>query len=117
MCKCKILYVQELHHVLMNRIPGKVEGDVTITEDTQLNGMIVGNATVSRNVTLIAHGLITGNLILSEAAISYVYGTVDGNIINNGGHLEVFGYVKGKVVRQSGETIIDPNAKIDNVES
>ena len=96
----------------MKIIRNKIEGNTPINEDTQLHGMIVGSTTVSRNSILQLHGMIIGDLILEENSTVYLHGMVNGNIINNGGYLEVFGIVNGKIIRESGKTIIDSNAGI-----
>ncbi len=96
----------------MKVIRNKVEGNTTINEDTQLHGMIVGSTTVSRNCVFQLHGMIVGDLVVEDNSIVYLHGMVNGNVINNGGHLEVFGMVNGKVFREKGETIIDSNATI-----
>ena len=96
----------------MKVIRNKIEGNTTINEDTQLHGTIVGSTTVSRNSVLQLHGMVMGDLILEENSTVYLHGMVNGNVINNGGYLEVFGTVNGKVIRESGETIIDFNAAI-----
>lgn len=94
----------------MNVIRDKIEGNTILNEDTQLHGMIVGLTTVSENTVLQLHGTIIGNLILKEDSTAYLHGMVNGDVINKGGHLEVFGTVNGKVIRENGETIVDSKA-------
>lgn len=94
----------------MKVIKDKIEQNTAISEDTQLLGMIVGLTTVSKNVIFQIHGMIIGDLILNEGATVYINGIVDGNIANNGGHLEIFGIVNGKINTDIGETIIGPKA-------
>ena len=96
----------------MKVIRNNIEGNTTINEDTQLHGMVVGLTTVSLNSILQLHGMIIGDLILEESSTVYLHGMVNGNVINNGGYLKVFGTVNGKVIRESGETIIDSNSVI-----
>lgn len=96
----------------MRLIQDKIEGDVTITEDTELTGMVVGAVTITKNFKLIQRGMVVGNVVLRTGASASVHGMVNGDIINDGGLLEVFGMVNGKVNRLGGKTFIDPNAKI-----
>jgi len=96
----------------MRVIDGKIEGGTILTEDTQLNGMIVGVTTVSRNCILHMHGMIVGDLIVEESATVYLNGMVNGNVTNCGGILEVYGTVNGNILRQKGKTFIHPNAAI-----
>lgn len=89
-----------------------IKGDTVVEEDTQLNGMIVGKATVSENTLLELNGMVVGNLVLEKASTVYLYGMVVGDVVNEGGHLEVFGTVNGKVVRKNGKTLIDSKAVV-----
>lgn len=88
----------------------RIEGDTILNEDTQLHGMIVGSTTVSENTVLHLHGMIIGNLLLEQSSTVYLHGMVNGDVINRGGRLEVFGIVNGKVIRENGETLVDPKA-------
>ena len=96
----------------MKVIRDKVEGNIVLSEDTQLHGMIVGSVMVSKDSVLQLHGMIIGSLTLREESTVYLHGTVIGDVINEGGHLQVFGTVKGKVVRKDGETIVDSKAMV-----
>jgi len=94
----------------MKIIKGKIEGVTFLKEDTILHGMIVGSTTISENILLQLHGMVIGNLILKDNSTVYLYGMVIGDVINKGGHLEVFGIINVKVIRESGNTVIDPKA-------
>lgn len=94
----------------MKVIRSKVEGNTILSEDTQLHGMIVGSTTVSENILLQMHGMIIGNLILKVDSEVYLHGMVNGDVINKGGYLKVFGIVNGKLIRESGDTVVDPKA-------
>ncbi len=96
----------------MRVIRDKIEGETVLSEDTQLHGMITGSTIVSKNTVLQLHGVIIGNLILKAGATTYLHGMVIGDVINEGGHLEVFGTIKGKVIRKDGETIVDLKAMV-----
>ena len=96
----------------MRVIENKIEGETIIAEDTELRGMIVGSTVVENGITLQLHGMIVGNLILEKSSLVYLYGAISGDITNKGGYLEIHGFVNGKVIREGGETIIDPKAVI-----
>jgi len=94
----------------MKVIRDKVEGSIVLSEDTQLHGMIVGSVMVPKDTVLQLHGMIIGSLTLREESTVYLHGMVMGDVINEGGHLEVFGMVNGKVIRKSGKTMVDSKA-------
>lgn len=94
----------------MITISHKITGETTIDQDTQLTGMIVGKTIVSGSVSMIINGMINGDLILESGSYAYVHGIVNGDIVNNGGNLEIFGTVNGKVIRKDGQTTVDTNA-------
>jgi hypothetical protein len=81
----------------MIEIKSKIEHDITISEETILRGMIVGNVTVAMGGTFILHGMVTGSLYLKPGSETVIHGTVSGDVINQGGSLLVFGNVLGKV--------------------
>ena len=94
----------------MKVITDKIISDTIISEDTQLHGMIIGRITVVEGVIFHLHGMVIGDLMLREKATVYLHGMVNGNVINKGGYLEVFGCINGRLVRESGETIVDTQA-------
>ena len=94
----------------MRIINDKIEGDTIINEDTQLNGMIVGKTTVAEGIQLELNGMIVGNVVVEKNSAVYLCGEVVGNVVNEGGRLEVFGIVKGKVLRKDGDTFVDSKA-------
>jgi cytoskeletal protein CcmA (bactofilin family) len=97
----------------MKEIYDEIEGDVLLNEDTKLHGMFVGMTTVSSGVTLILHGTVTKDLIVEEDSKVMLHGMVIGDVVNNGGHLEVFGMITGKLIRNRGKSIVDPKAVIE----
>jgi cytoskeletal protein CcmA (bactofilin family) len=77
---------------------GKIEGDITVDEEFQLNGIISGNITVVTGGSLILHGTCLGNLVIERDALANIHGTVVGDVENQGGKLEVHGTVDGNIV-------------------
>jgi len=98
----------------MIEIGEKIEGDVIIEEDTTLEGMIVGNVTVTGAAEFVLRGMVRGTVTVLENSVVYLHGTVNGDVINNGGSLEVYGMIKGRLFRERGETFIDDNAMIQS---
>jgi cytoskeletal protein CcmA (bactofilin family) len=96
----------------MNTIHNKIEGDVRITETTQLNGMIVGETRVAAGAKLFLGGMVVGNVLLELDSAVELRGMVTGSVINDGGDLEIYGMVNGDVLRRAGKTNIHPNAVI-----
>lgn len=94
----------------MRIINDKIEGDTSIKEDTQLNGMIVGKTTVAEGIQLDLHGMIVGNLIVGKSSTVHIFGTIVGDAVNDGGRLEVYGVVNGKIFRNAGDTSVDTRA-------
>ena len=93
----------------MNTENGKIEGNVEVLEDFQLNGTITGNATVKSGAFFRLNGVVVGNLTIENGGSSEINGTVNGNVINEGGTVSVAGVVLGAIY---GEANISPNAII-----
>lgn len=96
----------------MQIITHKIKGDVTISENTELLGMIVGNVRVIDSIFEL-DGTVVGNLILEENCIVNLHGTVNGHVINQGGDLKVFGVINGTLQEIAGQTWIDTSAIIN----
>ncbi len=76
---------------------GRIEGDITVDEEFQLDGIISGNITVVSGGSLILHGTCLGSLTIESDASANVHGTVVGDVHNQGGQLEVHGSVEGNI--------------------
>jgi cytoskeletal protein CcmA (bactofilin family) len=96
----------------MKTIDHKIEGDARIEQDSELHGMIAGNVTVAPDVIFELCGMVVGNLELERLSRTFLRGTVTGDVVNRGGHLEVWGRVTGRIVRQDGTTIVHPKAVV-----
>lgn len=88
---------------------GKIEGDVSISKNFQLDGLITGSATVETGMHFQLQGVVNKDLIVSNGASAQINGTVNGNVINLGGVVRIQGVVRGIV---QGEAEISPNAVI-----
>ncbi len=96
----------------MEKIIGRIRGDVTIAKDTHQSGIIDGAVMVTEKAVFELHGMVTGEVTIEEGATVYLRGTVNGDVVNNGGRLEVIGIANARVIRNGGETIIDPDATV-----
>jgi len=57
-------------------IKNKIDGDLVLSENTHLSGMIVDNVVVQKNVELQLHGMVVGSLTLEEGSEVYLDGMV-----------------------------------------
>lgn len=57
----------------------QLNGHQTIQSDLELQGQILGNATVASGATLIVRGQVTGNLSVQSGAKAEVWGMVTGS--------------------------------------
>ena len=64
----------------------KYQGPLKFTQDTTMQGMVIGDVTVIAGVELTLQGMVSGNLTIEAGAIASVQGVVKGLIINEGGH-------------------------------
>jgi cytoskeletal protein CcmA (bactofilin family) len=91
---------------------GKIEGDVAVKGDFQLNGMITGGVSVKRGGRFYLNGMVVGGLTVEEGGHAEVRGMVNGDATNVGGTLEVYGMVRGAVRGPSASTFVDSNAVV-----
>ncbi|OIK05542.1 polymer-forming cytoskeletal protein [Bacillus sp. MUM 13] len=94
----------------MDAILNKIEGNLTITNDTILHGMVIGNVEVIGFTVLEISGTINGEMIVNKGNTVILHGTVNGDVINNGGDLAVYGTINGRLFRENGRTIVESNA-------
>lgn len=74
----------------------QLHGNQSIDSDLELQGQILGDATVQSGATLILRGQITGNLTVLSGAKAEVWGMVTGS-----GHCEE----GGEIIRHPGSLI------------
>jgi hypothetical protein len=68
------------------------EGGLDCYKDTEVVGILVGNATVHDGVMFILRGMVTGKLTVEHGAIAYVHGIVVGNVTVNGA-IAIYGMI------------------------
>ena len=93
----------------MKIINTKIDGDISITEDTDFLGLTTGDMIAEGQITLNVHGLVSKNLIIKEKTTVNVYGIIDGDILNEG-KVNIFGIINGRVVNKNGQIFIDEKA-------
>ncbi|MDB5290543.1 MAG: hypothetical protein JWL69_1784 [Phycisphaerales bacterium] len=95
---------------------GSIAGDVTAGKGSKFycRGTIYGNLTVEPGGRVHIFGNITGNLVIKEKTKVIVSGVLGSDVTNLGGRLyiDATAQVMGKVRTQSGETTIEPQARI-----
>ena len=88
-------------------------GDVTLSEDAEIRGMVPGKVYVRPNVLLQLFGIVSGGVTVEKGGRAQLRGIVLGDVMNVGGVLEVYGTVKGNIITsESGKTTIDQNAVV-----
>lgn len=91
---------------------GKIEGDLEVSEEFRLHGMVTGTITVLTGGLLELHGMCVGDLLLAEGSTVVLNGMVMGDVTNDGGDLSIFGMIEGGLNRLGGTTSIDQKAVI-----
>ena len=81
----------------MNTENGKIEGNINITEDFQLNGVVTASASVINGAYFKLNGVVSKDLTIAAGSSVDVNGVVNGNIINEGGVVNVTGVVRGSL--------------------
>lgn len=64
---------------------GKLEGDIEISCELKLHGMITGNAIVKKGGVLHLHGMVCRDVIVEPGGIANIVGMICGDAINKGG--------------------------------
>lgn len=82
----------------MQFIKGKHNGNLLLTDDTEITGMVTGKVTVEKGVRLLLRGTLASDLEVFGTA--EVVGTVVGTVFNSG-QLVVAGTV-GAIVEEHG---------------
>lgn len=96
----------------MQEITGKHNQDFSFDYSVVIKGQANGNVAVVDGGILIIRGQLNGNLTIHEESEVVIHGQINGDVINNGGNLEVFGMINGRLFRERGNTFIDENAFI-----
>src|SRR4051812_22228205 len=78
-----------------------VEGDLDVTSDLKITGMVTGNVTVRESAWLDLYGTVGGSLLIAKEASAQVFGTVRKDL-DAEGFASIDGTVGGTVRRHQG---------------
>lgn len=92
---------------------GVIDGDLVVTEEFILNGILTGTVVVGVGGDLELNG-VAYHLVVQCGGSASLRGVVRGNVTNEGGILTVLGVVTGALNCISGQTIVAPGAIVHN---
>ena len=91
-----------------------IEGACVFKEDTQMHGLVTGNAEVRSGVTLDLHGTVGGDLEVAHGAHAIVRGKVCG-VVWVSGSVDLHGAVGDLLFNAAGSaarSVVQPNAVV-----
>lgn len=88
------------------------DGDITVSENTTVKGIVTGDVTVESGANFVLNGIINGNVYFTNSSTGEIRGMVNGGIVNDGGDVCIYGTINGNVVEKSGKTLIDKQAVV-----
>lgn len=94
-------------------ITGKHEGDLILSSDVIVHGMICGNLIVTNGFLAEVRGMVTDHVTVEQGGTLILRGMATEGITNNGGHVEIYGTVNGGVREIAGTTIVAPGAVVN----
>ena len=94
-------------------ITGKYEGDLLLSSDVVIRGMVCGNLIVPNGIKAEVPGMVTKRIIVEPGGILILRGMASGGVTNNGGYIEIYGMVNGGLIENSGTTKVDPIAHVN----
>lgn len=81
-----------------------VEGDLVVSDEVCLTGVVTGGITVTANGQLELRGVCCKNLVIEKEGRATIYGVVNGDVENRGGELSIFGVINGRILVDRGHT-------------
>lgn len=90
----------------------KCEGDLLISDEVAIHGIVTGSITVRDFGSLTLHGACVGNLEVEAGAIALIEGIVGGNVFNHGGHITINRLITGSVTCKEGKTDVGKDARV-----
>lgn len=91
---------------------GKIDSDLSLTDELLLRGMCTGKITVQSGGKLRLQGMCTGGLEVLEGGTAIIEGMCTCDVANLGGQLEVYGNINGALDDREGKTFVHPKAVI-----
>ena len=77
----------------MHLVEGPVAGPIIVRTDSRLYGVVTGDVTVPRGVTLELEGVVTGNLLACPGSTVVIHGEVRGRVFNDKATVSVYGEI------------------------
>lgn len=79
------------------RLETQVDGNIDITENSQIWGLVRGDVEIASKIDVQLHGMVFGNVCVSESANLSIHGLVTGDVRSIKGTVIVFGHVMGTI--------------------
>lgn len=98
----------------MHVVQGKIARNLLLEEDTEIRGMVIGNVSVAKGVSLKLTGMVNGHINCRPGSEVVINGTVNGDVTNEGGSLQIYGTINGTVDGFRGLTQVDVGAHIND---
>jgi hypothetical protein len=93
-------------------VGGTHNGDYTFTAQTNLRGIVTGNAIVTKGIRLEVHGTCEGDLVIEAGASADVFGIVGGTVrVRPGGQVNIHGSI-GALDDPEKAAVLHPTAKV-----
>jgi len=89
----------------------KIEGNLLVSEDLKINGVVAGNIVVASGASLHLCGMCAGNVVIEKGASASITGFVRGDVINRG-TIEIYGMVQGNVRSKEGKVLFSADSVI-----
>jgi cytoskeletal protein CcmA (bactofilin family) len=86
----------------MRRIIESHTGPLDVTEPTTLMGKLIGNVTIAEGADLKVAGEVVGEVVVRRGGALVLLGRIKGGVLNEGGAVDIIGFV-GRV-SDVGET-------------
>jgi hypothetical protein len=94
---------QNYAHNDMKTIKNIVEGDLVVSEEICVTGVVTGGVTVTATGQLELRGVCCKNFVIEKGGRAKIYGVVSGDLSNLGGELSIFGVVSGRISSDRGQ--------------
>jgi hypothetical protein len=94
------------------RIEDDTDGPLEITEGTTITAIITGAVFVAADAELRLAGQVNGDVTVRRGGALILTGTVKGAVINEGGAVDIFGFVGRVEDRGDTETMVSRGAII-----
>ena len=91
---------------------GKIEGDLSLSHQLVMAGMVTGNITVTAGGVLELTGMCLQSVIVKPGGTARILGMVQKDVINEGGSIKITGTIHGAVTTKSGTTVVDQVAVV-----